>query len=141
MSAVYRDSLLRPVPWLAAFAIDEAGIDLEHRSMIVLCNELCSLTAIDSASARQRLLDEDMAAIVAHHFDTEEQVFDDIGYAETHFHRREHSHLRWLITPLYVPAHDNGFAQALLKVRTGLVEHIIRHDLGYKSHLLDRNGR
>ncbi|KAF0223952.1 MAG: hypothetical protein FD176_1550 [Rhodospirillaceae bacterium] len=141
MSALYRDSLLRPVPWLAAFAIDEADIDAEHRSMIDMYNELCSLTVLDSASARQRLLDEDVAAVMAYHFNTEERVFDDIGYPETHFHRQEHNHLRWLITPLYVSPHDNGFAQALLKVRTGLVEHIIRHDLGYKSHLLDRNGR
>jgi hemerythrin len=141
VSAVYRDSLLRPVPWLASFAIDEADIDSEHRSMIDLCNELCCLTAFDSASARQRLLDEDVVAMMTHHFNTEEKVFDDIGYPETHGHRQEHNHLRWLITPLYVSAHDNGFAQSLLKVRTGLVEHIIRHDLGYKSHLLDRNGR
>lgn len=141
MSAVYRDSLLRPVPWLAAFAIDEADIDYEHRSMIDLCNELCSLTAFDSGSARQRMLDEDVTAILTHHFGTEERVFDEIGYPETHGHRQEHNHLRWLVTPLYAAAHDQGFAQSLLKVRTGLVEHIIRHDLGFKSHLLDRNGR
>ncbi|MFA6022015.1 MAG: hypothetical protein WC722_17275 [Rhodospirillales bacterium] len=140
MSA-YKDSLLRPVPWLMAFGIDEGQIDAEHNSRINLCNELCFAAAADPSHARHKLAQEDVTALLAHHFITEERVFDDIDFPDSYLHRREHDHLRRLVPPLFSAPHEAQFISALLHVRTGLVEHIIRHDLGFKSHLLHRDGR
>ncbi|MBR9970985.1 hemerythrin family protein [Magnetospirillum sp. J10] len=132
---------MRPVPWLVSFGIDEGQIDAEHRSMINLCNELCFAAATDPSQARHKLAQEDVAALLAHHFSTEERVFDDIAFPDSHLHRREHDHLRRLVSPLLSAPHETQFLGALLHARTGLVEHIIRHDLGFKSHLLHRDGR
>lgn len=137
----YKDSLLRPVPWLMSFGIDEGLIDAEHRSMIGLYNELCATAAADPSHARHKLAQEDVAALLAHHFATEERVFDEIDFPDSYLHRREHDHLRRLVSPLFFAPHEAQFVDALLHARTGLVEHIIRHDLGFKSHLLYRDGR
>ena len=142
MPAIYHDSLLRPVPWLDSFGIDDGQVDAEHRLMIALYNEVCSAAVVCPGRARERLLREDATGQMALHFATEERIFDEIGFRDGFLHRREHDHVRLLMTPLLLTTtHDQDFVRTLLHLRTGLVEHIIRHDLGFKSHLLDRDGR
>ena len=141
VSTSLSDSLLRPIPWLMSFAIDEDMIDREHQHLISLINEICALAARHGAEAQERLMREDAAGLLDSHFAHEERILDDIGFSDLLSHQREHDHIRTLIAPLYSQQHDLGLARALLSARTGLVEHIIRHDLGFKSHLLDRDGR
>lgn len=140
MTAVLLDSLLRPIPWLQSFGIDDAMIDREHLGLIRLCNEICAQAAQDTGTAHERLMREDMAGQLALHFAHEERILDEIGFTDAFLHRREHDHIRGLTTPLYSQRLESSFARALLQARTGLVEHIIRHDLGFKSHLMDRAG-
>ena len=142
MWIVTRDSLLRPIPWLASFNIDEGQIDAEHRDLIGALNDACAVAGRRPQALELRLGELDLGGMLLSHFATEESLFSHIAYPDALSHRREHDHLRWLFTPLLSAAGQRGgLAPVLHRARTALVEHMIRHDLGYKSHYLYRAGR
>lgn len=141
MPATFQDSLLRPVPWLQSFGIDEGMIDAEHRRLVALYNEVCRDAATCPGRARERLIQEDAIGQVSLHFATEESLLNHIGFPETIVHRRQHDAIRALIAPLPALACEMEFVRVLLHCRTDMIEHMIRHDLGFKSHLLYRDGR
>lgn len=139
--ADYRDSLLRPVPWLDSFDIDGDVLDVEHKWLIEAFNHACQQTAQSASLGRKAVAELDVIGLLAAHFANEEQLFDSLDYPDSALHRREHDHIRWLSTPLMTAIDDHSFAHSLIQSRTFLVEHLIRHDLGFKSHLLHRDGK
>lgn len=141
MQATIQDSLLRPVPWLQSFGIDEGMIDAEHRRLVALYNQVCRDAAICPGRARERLIQEDAAGQISLHFATEESLLSHIDFPETIVHRRQHDAIRAQLSPLSALADEMEFIRALLQCRTDMIEHMIRHDLGFKSHLLYRDGR
>jgi len=121
VAANYHDSLLRPVPWLDSFGIDGDVLDVEHKWLIEAFNH---------------------AGLEATHFANEERLFDQLDYADNALQRQEHDHIRSLSAPMFSSADDDhSFIQGLVQARTGLVEHLIRHDLGFKTHLMHRDGK
>lgn len=141
VAANYRDSLLRPIPWLESFDIDGNVLDVEHKWLIEAFNHACLETAQCPSRGRQAVADFDIIGLLAKHFADEEHLFDQLDYPDGIQHRREHDHIRWLCTPLVTAPDDDIFAHSLVQARTGLVEHLIRHDLGFKTHLLHRDGK
>ncbi|MGE4278861.1 MAG: hemerythrin domain-containing protein [Magnetospirillum sp.] len=141
MPANYRDSLLRPVPWLESFDIDGDVMDVEHKWLIEAFNHACLQTAQSATLGRQAVADCDIIGLLATHFANEEELFDSLDYPDGALHRREHDHIRWLSTPLMATCDDHTFVRSLIQSRTFLVEHLIRHDLGFKTHLLHRDGK
>lgn len=141
MPAIYQDSLMRPVPWLAAFGIDDGQIDAEHRDIIALYNDICIDTAGSALRGLERVMQEDAIGRLTLHFDTEERIFEQIDFRDAVSHRREHNRIRKRLAPLAFDLDALSFTRLLLNLRTGLVEHIIRHDLGFKSPLLAFAGR
>jgi len=142
VAANYRDSLLRPVPWLDSFGIDGDVLDVEHKWLIEAFNHACLEAAKSPSCGRQAVTDFDIAGLMATHFANEERLFDQLDYADNALHRQEHDHIRSLSAPMFSSADDDhSFIQGLVQARTGLVEHLIRHDLGFKTHLMHRDGK
>lgn len=142
VAATFRDSLTRPIPWLDAFDIDSGVLDVEHKWLIEALNHACLETAHCPSRGRKAVAELDIPGLIATHFTNEERLFDQLDYADSTQHRQEHDRIRRLSAPLLgSDTDDSVFAQGLLQARTGLVEHLIRHDLGFKSHLLYQYGK
>lgn len=123
----------RPMPWLDCFEIDNNRIDGEHRALLESCNALCALAARGADWPHAITCAGELMVITDAHFVSEEALFPVIRFPRQREHRREHDSIRKALSNLL-----GGEAMVDLRVsaataRMILVEHIIRHDLGFKT--------
>lgn len=140
IATVIRDGLTgRTMPWLNSFHCGDHMIDAEHRQLIEACNDLCRLTenGADRAEAADAI--DDLIATVNAHFASEEALFLRIDFPGESGHTREHRDISATMAELLTGG-EMSLAQAAAIVRMLVVEHIIRHDLSFKTFILDAAG-
>lgn len=123
-----------PMPWLTSFAIGERRIDDEHRILIAACNDLCALATLGNTAARARAAATELLASIESHFASEEELFQRIRFPNHRDHISEHDAIRTIVGALLLDG-TGDFRIATATARVVLVEHIIRHDLGFKSYV------
>lgn len=121
------------VPWLASFTVGHDLIDEEHRRLIELFNEFCAMAAAKPGLVRLRHTARALIATLEDHFSSEEALFPLIGYRYCLSHVREHLVVGNSLTSLLLT--DTGMepAVAAATARMVVVEHILRHDLAFKT--------
>lgn len=130
----------RPMPWLDCFRIDDSYIDDQHRALLESCNTLCALASRGAEWPQAATMAGELMAIVETHFASEEALFPVIRFPRQNEHRREHDAIRKTLSGLL-----GGEAMVDLRIsaataRMILVEHIIRHDLGFKTFVQEARG-
>lgn len=124
---------LHTLPWLASFDVGDNRIDGEHRALIDCANDLCALAGTRPPAHLLRAAARELIALVEAHFESEETLFPAIGYTERQSHVREHLAIRDGLHRLLLGEAKMAPPEAAATVRLMLVEHLLRHDLGFKT--------
>jgi hemerythrin-like metal-binding protein len=138
--------LLPPIEWSDILEIGHAEIDDDHRRLIDDVNALRQAVVDDRPWGDLVGRAKEMADHCVRHFRREEAILAREGYAGLELHVEEHRRLERSIGDI-IYLMDNASPGAPLKLellgtfRTLLVDHLLRYDLDYKSHLMFRQGR
>lgn len=129
---------LHALPWLESFAVGHEALDEEHQDLLASCNDLCALALAEPDSAVVRRAASGLIAKVECHFAREEAVFPLINYDRRLSHMREHLAVINNLQKLLFGSMD--VVVAANSSRLVLVEHILRHDLQFKTWVLHAKG-
>ena len=121
------------LPWLASFGVGDDRIDAEHRAMVDAANELCELARSGADLAVLHAAARDLIALVEEHFASEEALFPHIGYTGRQQHVQEHRTILASLQSLLLEGSGMAPPVAAATARLLLIEHILRHDLGFKT--------
>lgn len=121
------------LPWLASFDVGDARIDGEHRALIEVANDLCALVATQPPLKVLRGTARELIAVVEAHFESEEGLFPAIAFPGQRAHVREHLSILAALNVLLLRDGPATPEVAAATARLLLVDHIVRHDLGFKT--------
>lgn len=123
----------QPLPWLSSFDVGDHRIDGEHRAIVELANDLCALAQHQAPERLLRDAARDLIGVVEAHFESEEALFPAIDYPDYRAHIREHLSILAALNALLLADILHNPPVATATARMLLVEHILRHDLGFKT--------
>lgn len=131
--------------WIKAFETGSAEIDALHRELVRECNSL--LLSVESGVAWSRIV-ADAGRLVEgciQHFRHEEELLAQTRFPRTAEHVAEHRRiereLQGLVSRLKrVDGSCEEHRAYPRELGPMLVELIIRHDLDFRSHLMDQQG-
>lgn len=139
-------SKLSPLVWLAEFETGYPDIDDGHRQFLVDINALSDL--LEQGTAWLQVLDKSrhLCDRCFEHFVQEEEVLENASYDKLAAHRREHLIIRRQLTEILaqvrkVAVPSRVKLEAVLLLRSILVNHFFRYDILYKAHLLRQRGK
>ncbi|HWA49632.1 MAG TPA: hemerythrin domain-containing protein [Dongiaceae bacterium] len=135
------DAALAHMPWLPILETGHQEIDQEHQVLLEAINVILAIFA------RRGAWPELIAAVVtlrdrcAEHFRNEDRLFRAMRFPGADRHRRSHrrilAEINGVIAALEtVDAPAQADWDRALSVRGLLVDHLLREDLAYKSHLM-----
>lgn len=137
---------LVPLVWVPIFEFGVPDIDDEHRALLVDINELTRLLANepswpDVAKICRKLYDECVS-----HFRDEHALLQQTRFGHIAAHLEEHRRTELLLSILIeaiesVTEPSRQHVEMALFVRSMLVDHFFRYDIGYKSHVMNARGR
>jgi hemerythrin-like metal-binding protein len=131
---------LSPLVWASAFETADPDIDSEHRQLLVDINRLSQLLAEGAAwmlvvRRTQKLRDRCLV-----HFAHEEEVLEGAKYDMLALHKKEHGIVKQQLDDILahlaateVPSRAE--LEAVLLLRSILVNHFFRYDISYRAHL------
>jgi hemerythrin-like metal-binding protein len=125
------------LPWLPSFAVGHDLLDEEHQDILTSCNHLCALAGHDAPALH--LAAHGLIAKLESHFASEEALFPLINYDRYLPHIREHMAVIATLKDL-LDGSDTDMTAAVHTCRRIVVEHILRHDLQFKTWILHARG-
>lgn len=136
----------KPMQWSDAFEMGDPEIDAEHRAFFDIINELSEAIRARTESARLAALCDLLVEHSAAHFLHEEEIMEQQGFGGLAAHRREHRRLLAYIRERAVRLSEPAAvvaeqAEAALDIKDALLGHMLRVDVHYKTHLLERRRR
>jgi hemerythrin-like metal-binding protein len=139
------DKDLAPL-WSVAFETGNAEIDRQHRSLLA---DSAKLKRLVESSASWDDIKAALAALIADcsaHFRFEEELLRSTSFPRLEGHIRQHHEIEAMLQQLADLAAEPGVAvtergAAIATMERKIVDIIVRHDLDFKSHLLDVVGR
>lgn len=138
--------MLPPLRWLDVFTMGIAEIDDDHRHLIDDAESISAL--VDNARPWSEVVAmvEIMAERCSAHFRREEQILARDRFPHHEAHRQEHARIEREIADIVSRAQSGAestpaMIEAALYFRGMLIDHLLRYDLGYKSHLLYVRGK
>jgi hemerythrin-like metal-binding protein len=135
-----------PLPWMDILATGVQELDDWHRRLLDECNDLVQARNAGAPLALIVARANRMIANVTDHFAVEEDLMQRTGFRRLDQHIAEHVRVRHEL-PLLVAAlqasgaDDAGVDRSLDRLQFALLNLLLRHDLDYRSHLLDAQGR
>ena len=78
------------INWSDSLSVNVNEIDLQHRKLIDMINELNEAMKIGKGKDSLGKIINGLISYTATHFKTEEQFFDKFGYPDTVNHKKEH---------------------------------------------------
>lgn len=132
--------------WAPAWEIGVAEIDDDHRLLVGESNGLFKALTEGLPKAEIMTIIKRMAIQCKEHFRREENILQGAKYSRTDDHAAEHRRIERELDEVIgameapdVPAGEwNTFA---IFFQSTLINHLLLHDLKYKSHLLWKRGR
>lgn len=132
---------LEPLPWLPVLETGNATVDREHRQLIEDANAVHALVGAGGSWGELVETARLMRDRCVEHFATEDAVLKATRYPDYTRHIRAH---RRILTEIDTIIADMESAAAptrlhwelALSLRGILVDHLLRDDLRYKSHLM-----
>ena len=132
--------------WIDAFETGSSDIDALHRELIQDCNSLLLLIANDADWALVLADAKKLVADCVKHFRAEEALLGRTRFPRCAEHTAEHRRLEVEMKSLLIRMEQvDGSLQEHREIprslAPALVDVIIRHDLDFRSHLLQQQGR
>lgn len=132
---------LEPLPWLDILETGNAQVDGEHRQLIDDANQVHALVSEGATWEQVVTTARAMRERCALHFATEDKVLKATRFPDVDRHLR--AHRRILLEIDTILQDIEGAEQPtrlhwelVLSLRGILVDHLLRDDLKYKSHLM-----
>jgi len=132
---------LQPLPWLPVLETGHSAIDSQHRELIADANVVQDIVV-------QRGEWADLAAAIGKmhrdctlHFADETKLLASSGFSDTAAHELEHQRILDEIGEIHgiiraAPTPTRYHWKLALTLRSLLIDHFLRYDLQYKSHLM-----
>lgn len=132
---------LQPLPWLPVLETGHEEIDQQHRALIHDANEVIALVINGTDWGKLVAAMGRMHRDCALHFADEEKLLATSGYGEAAAHALEHQRLLEQIAQIdglmrAASAPTRFDWERALTVRSLLLDHFLRYDLLYKSHIM-----
>lgn len=134
------------IEWFDALDIEEPEIDADHHQLIDDTNLILAVLGTERPWAELTPLVGRMRANCIAHFRREEEILVVHGFAGAEAHAAEHRRIEEELAEI-ITTIENATAPSVparevaLYFRSLLINHFLRYDLKYKSHLLDKLGR
>ena len=132
--------------WNDDYSVGDAMIDLQHKQLLSILNELVEVierTDAPAPESARRIFDR-LAAYVTEHFEYEERLIEAAGYptADLAAHRKEHNVLLQKVQD-FEHVFNNGAHTALVEMMPflygdWLIDHICGTDRDYAPYLVAR---
>ncbi len=140
-TAIDKASALEPLPWLAILETGHEEVDREHRQLIEDANAVHVIVAGGGSWSELVATARQMRDRCVVHFATEDKVLKATRFPDLARHLRAHRRILAaidaIVADLESTAAPNRFHWELaLSLRGLLVDHLLRDDLKYKSHLM-----
>ena len=120
--------------WSAEFSTGVAELDVDHRLLLDLLNQLAAAIA----SGEHELIEAALAVLehqILEHFVREESWFEQESYAKAEQHRQEHAEFHREIALQLAELHQNS--RSLKSVALFVHDWLLRHLRGYDHHFAD----
>lgn len=136
---------LGPVPWLEVLETGWSAVDEAHHRLVDHANALLELLERDRDRTDVAAMAAVMRADCVAHFREEEKIMAAAGFAGVMRHRAEHLRIEreicGIADGLRSAAAPSHLHILVLAFRGLLLDHLLRYDLSYKSHLMNLQGR
>jgi hemerythrin len=134
-------STLQPLPWLPVLETGHAEIDGQHRELIDDANAIYELIATRGDWARLTDAIGKMRRDCALHFADENKLLSSSGFSDAAAHALEHSRILEQVAQIHgtiraAPGPTRLHWELALTLRSLLIDHFLRYDLQYKSHVM-----
>jgi hemerythrin len=128
-------------PWLGFLEIDDGAIDRDHREAVAEGNRLLELLAHRKSWPDVVATLRQARARCARHFETEDRILAQTRFPEQEQHRRAHAHILAAFDGILaeleaVTTPEEHHWQRAHAPRDLLVDHCLKDDLRFKSHLM-----
>jgi hemerythrin-like metal-binding protein len=139
-------STLSPLVWLAEFETGCPSIDDEHRQLLVDINALSDLLVQGAGWLQVLDKSRQLRDKCFEHFDEEEEILENASYDKLAAHKKEHLIVRRQLDDILgrlgkVAVLSLVEFEAVLLLRSILVNHFFRYDILFKAHLLRQRGK
>lgn len=140
-TAIDQANRLEPLPWLPILETGHEAVDREHRQLIEDANAVHAIVSGGGSWSDLLATAREMRERCIRHFATEDEVLTATRFPDRERHLRAHKRILKaidsIIADLDAAAPPNRFHWELaLSLRGLLVDHLLRDDLKYKSHLM-----
>jgi hemerythrin-like metal-binding protein len=138
--------MLPPLRWLDGFTMGIAEIDDDHHQLIDDAESISALIYNARPWSEVVAMVELMAERCSAHFRREEQILARDRFPHHEAHRQEHARIEREIVDVVSRVQSDveptpAMIEAALYFRGMLIDHLLRYDLAYKSHLLYARGK
>jgi hemerythrin-like metal-binding protein len=131
--------------WSTVFETGNAALDLQHRQLIADSNRLKEKVLSGGSWSEIRA---ELAALIkncAEHFRYEERVLRETDFPRHAEHVVQHQRIEAILKEFAemvanVDGNDSEHRDLVASLELKIIEIIVRHDLDYKSHLMDQAG-
>ncbi len=79
------------IQWDDSFSVNVVEIDLQHKKLVGMLNELYEAMIVGKADAILGEVIDGLVRYAVIHFQTEEKYFDKFKYPKTNIHKKQHS--------------------------------------------------
>ena len=134
-------SKLEPLPWLAVLETGNETVDHEHRQLIEDANAIHAIISAGGSWADLVATARTMRDRCIEHFANEDKVLRATRFPDRDRHLRAHHRILTEINGILVDLESVATPNRLhwelaLSLRGILIDHLLRDDLKYKSHLM-----
>ncbi|EKV32081.1 Hemerythrin [Caenispirillum salinarum AK4] len=128
------------IQWTDDFLIGHTAIDYDHQMLVNITNQVYDMkNAPKVSNAQIGQCMKQLVDYVERHFRREEEIFGATDYPLTDSHKKMHRDLEKVareIYDLYRREPDLlNFGEVTEFLKRWLLDHILKHDMGYKPYL------
>ena len=132
---------LQPLPWLPVLETGHEETDRQHRELIADANAVQDIVIQRGEWTDLTTAIGKMQHDCALHFADESKLLANSGFSDSHAHELEHRRILDEIGKIHgiiraAPTPTRYHWELALTLRSLLIDHFLRYDLQYKSHLM-----
>lgn len=123
------------VVWKPYYSVDNASLDMEHKIIVGLINELYAAVISKKEEGDLKAISDRLVRYTNKHFQHEEQVMRECDYPRFYDHKLEHEHLRQRTLDFHNNLDLVTGRDMLRFLKEWWREHIQKSDKAYASYL------
>ncbi|WP_374312218.1 bacteriohemerythrin [Dongia sp.] len=132
-------------PWYATFETGDAELDAQHKQLLADSGQLKDLVLSGGSWVDVRNRVDALIKDCAAHFRSEEELLQKTGFPRCAEHTAQHRRIEsmleeFAIMVARVTGEDPQHRQLAASLEMKIIDIIVRHDLDYKSHLMNLAG-